>query len=202
MISASSLGDTVATSPQPAEESGERIRSLASMTTVPLGHVNSDELDSALADSYDKELWKVLFVGHDSDEVRVSSLLGPLSHWCSRRKDIGDINKMDTTMSEHYHQVLDATQEFEKQGSNAHDSAKAFHDTQGKLDAAALAMLNRQEKLVGKDSAHYQVHVRNINAWKEQKLDVAKKGHLVVLDQLDRSKQKLHQAQEKIIWGS
>ena len=203
-MSTSSLGGTPASPLQPAEDGGGKIRSLATATTIPLGHVSNDELDAALAEIYDKELWKVLFLGHthETDEIRMSSLFGPLNHWCARRKEVGDIDTMDPTLSEKYSKVLDAAHEFEEHGSHVHDSAKALSDTEGKLDAASTAMLLRQEKLVGKDSAHYQVHVRNINVWKEQKLDVAKKGHLIVLDQLARSKQKLHEAREKLIWAA
>lgn len=169
---------------------GNRIRNLATMTTLPFGHVDPDDVDQALSDAYDRPLWKVLFgdqVDEQDHEVGISSLMQPTLHWCARRAELGDLSTLDPNLVEDHAAVLKAQDALESCRSKVADSNKNIDGLKVKLAGAADAMLALQrQKCGGVQSDLYKAHKQNIDEWMANKIDVAQKAHAVLLDECSR----------------
>ena len=76
-----------------------KLRTLETLTTIPLGHVDEKELETAMDAKYDQPLFKCLFDSLvDLKEVDIEQLVLPASYWLDARSDYSDIDTIDPKM--------------------------------------------------------------------------------------------------------
>eukprot|EP00438_Fugacium_kawagutii_P033326 Skav210461 [mRNA] locus=scaffold1443:33748:34413:+ [translate_table: standard] len=173
------------------------------MTTIPFGHVDPDDLLAAEQTTFDKPLWKVLFENLETPngQAEVEHLMGPANHWCARRVEKGDIKTVDPDVWPLFSQFMECLKVFESTHLKVEESDKSLEKLKLKLEGSVQAMLAIQLKRLGGDAStdHYKVHVKNIEEWKANKLDVAKKAHFVLMDESARLKREQDDALENLI---
>ena len=182
-------------------------RRIQTLTTLPLGAVDESDVDAALADSYDKPLWKVLFLdtpddGHsDPEHFRV-----PTGHWLDRRHELRDISKVDPSMEESYSKIYDLKNQLNKAELKVNDQDTEMKIAMNKLDVAAETMLGRQRSIIASsgnvcpdDTPLFKVHKQNIEAWRKNKMDVMNQAFGILLNDRDRLQRGLNDAVIRMI---
>lgn len=182
-------------------------RRIQTMTTMPLGAVDESDVDAALAESYDKPLWKALFLdtpddGHDDPEhFRV-----PTGHWLDRRHDLRDISTVDPSMEECYSKFYDLKMQLSRAEQKVMDKETEMKINVNKLDVAVQTMVARQRSLMASsgnecpdDTPLFKVHKQNIEAWRKNKIDVINQAFGILLNERDRLQRCLSDAVLRMI---
>ena len=169
-------------------------RRIQTVTTLPLGAVDESEVDTALVESYDKPLWKVLFVDtpddnhSDPEHFRV-----PTGHWLDRRHDLRDISTVDPSMEESYCKFYNLRVRHSQAEQQVMEKETELKTAVNKLDVAAASMLGRQRSLIASsgnecpdDTPLFKVHQQNIEAWRKSKIDVMNQAFGILLNERDQ----------------
>lgn len=176
------------------------LRNLETQTTIPLGHVDSPDIDAALDLKYNQPLFKCLFDTVGDSEVDIEKLILPTYHWLDTRVDRMDIDKVDPSMRRACAQAVvlkdlttvKATLVKEKE----HERAMAL----AKIDTAADAMIAQQRAKVEKmgttnvdESPLFKVNKNNIIVWKGHKTQLLDKAFQCVMDESAAAENDLRQ---------
>ena len=176
------------------------LRNLETQTTIPLGHVDSPDIDAALDLKYNQPLFKCLFDTVGDSEVDIEKLILPTYHWLDTRVDRMDIDKVDPSMRRACAQAVvlkdlttvKATLVKEKEQERAMALAK--------IDTAADAMIAQQRDKVEKmgttnvdESPLFKVNKNNIIVWKGRKTQLLDKAFQCVMDESAAAENDLRQ---------
>ena len=170
------------------------MRALESQTTIPLGHVNDDDLDGIMSFKYDQPLWRCLFENNPEKQVEVDSLVPPTGHWLETRWKKGDVETFDPPMAELCHTALKLKEDLDEKErlSKVHEKKRAVELS--KIDNACDAMVSQQfAKVKSMDVADpeksplFKVNKKNILVWKANKYQIVEKAFQCVADEYRRA---------------
>ena len=159
------------------------MRNLESQTTIPLGHVNDEDVDGILAIKYDQPLWRCLFENNPEKEVEVDSLVPPTGHWLETRWKKGDVETLDPPMTEACHTALKLKEILDEKERLSKVQEKKRAVELSKIDNACDAMVSQQfAKVKSMDVADpeksplFKVNKKNILVWKANKYQIVEKA--------------------------
>lgn len=170
------------------------LRSLESRSTIPFGHVDPLEVQTALDEKYNQPLWKCLFENNPEKQVTVDSLLYPTSLWLDMRVEKGDITSVDPSMKD----ACDKAVHLKTLGENKHmfmeEKQKERDAELSKIAVAATAMIDLQLKKVKEfggttppeQSPLFKVNHQNILTWQSNKNQLIEKAFQCVVDEWKR----------------
>ena len=170
------------------DENRPQYRNLESQTTIPFGHVDEQDLNGAMECKYNQPLWKCLFVNQLGDEVDVESLLAPTAHWFDCRLNRKDIATIDPDFEKDCEKALELRQCSDEKCDLVAANERKREREVSKIDAAVEAMVAMQIKKVQEtstgpveESPLFKVNKKNIDVWRENKIQVLDKAHECVI---------------------
>lgn len=158
-------------------------------TTLPFGHMDSQDVDDAL-EQYNQPLWKCLDFNQDwTDATDTEVLARPTNHWVDQRIEKGDIRLVDPSMECAYMKVVDLRVQVKRSECELQGKRDVKENEAMKISVAAAAMLKRQvQKLkgMGKGSSGeetdlHKATMRNIREWQKNKEEVLDKAFEILL---------------------
>jgi len=168
-----------------------KLRTLETLTTIPLGHVDEKELETAMDAKYNQPLFKCLFDSLvDLKEVDIEQLVLPASYWLDARSDYSDIDTIDPKMKVACEKAVDLkTIAYQKESVvkvKEGEREKAI----GKINAAAEFMISQQYEKIQKmgvtnveDSPLFKVNKNNVVVWQGNKIQLLDKAFQCHVDE-------------------
>ena len=181
-------------------------RRIHTMTTIPFGHVDEQDVDMAMEESYDKPLRTFLFDKDYKDVTPTTEqLLVPAIHWLQRRNELGDIDSIDPTCKESFVKIHEQFAKHVEAVAKVAEQERMNLEQTTKWEVAADTMLARQKNLLvcdghnHEESPLYRTHKANIEQWFKNKVDLQNRSFSILLNRRDQLQEGINELVYKLI---